>query len=157
MEKGAVYIKSIKDSNPSDFASMVKEIYSDSPEAMLFNSNPSEKELEELFNAKVTESGAGRAIDLVAEAGGRLVGECEIVRISHSSAVVGIIVRKEARGLGVSDLLLERAAEKARALGISELIAEVMGGNSRAVSFFARSGFRKEGISGKIVRMSRKG
>lgn len=131
----------LSEASKDSFASFIKDVFLESPDAMWYEKLPSEKELEGLFGAKLEGCNEGGVIDLVFKSGEKLMCEVEIVRINKSRAVVGIITRSEATGTGISDVLLQSAEEKAKELDIKELVAEIKRTNRRAIEFFRRNGY----------------
>ncbi|AEA12590.1 hypothetical protein TUZN_1110 [Thermoproteus uzoniensis 768-20] len=92
----------------------------------------------------------GDAVFKVAEAGGRLVGTCEIRRNRRRGfghlGVLGIAVAREWRGRGVGRALLEAALADACGRRLFDLVVlEVMAVNERAVKLYERLGFARYG------------
>ena len=91
-----------------------------------------------------------RALFLAAAAGPELVGDLGLLPEAHACsghvAVLGMSVAREWRGLGVGGELLEVAAEWAAAGGVTKLTLGVFPENLRAVRFYERHGFVREGL-----------
>jgi RimJ/RimL family protein N-acetyltransferase len=92
---------------------------------------------------------------VVAEMGGRLVGQVEVVREGGYSSHVGIIaigVVAEHRGLGIGAELMREAESQAKGLGIRVLTLRVNAKNSRALRLYEKTGFRIVGRGPKAIK-----
>lgn len=87
---------------------------------------------------------------LVAELDGVVVGNLGLRRDPHPSSGhvqwVGMSVAGEWRGIGVGGALLETAAAWAAEAGAERLVLGVFPENERAVVFYERHGFTREGL-----------
>lgn len=149
-------VMSLSEASKDIFASFIKDVFLESPDAMWYEKLPSEKELESLFTAKLEGCKEGSVVDLVLKSGEELMCEVEIVRVNKEKAVVGIITRSEGMGTGISDILLQSAEEKAKELEITELIAEVKQSNRRAIEFFKRNGYIEIGNNAELATLVKK-
>ncbi|CAN5567122.1 hypothetical protein BH11MYX1_BH11MYX1_44100 [soil metagenome] len=100
---------------------------------------------------------APRAIMLVAERDGELLGELTLRGISPRRAVMhvatlGMSVRADARGQGVGEALLEAALEWAPAAGISRIELYVYARNEAALALYPKHGFVTEGRRRNFIR-----
>jgi putative acetyltransferase len=90
------------------------------------------------------------ALFLAATAGPALVGNLGLHPEAHACsghvAEIGMSVAREWRGLGVGGELLEAAAGWAAANGVSKLTLGVFPENLRAIRFYERHGFAREGL-----------
>ncbi len=66
-------------------------------------------------------------------------------RAKHRAHVGPFYVSRSHQGRGAADLMLETLTAEAKRLGISQLELYVAVDNSRAIAFYARHGFVKEG------------
>ncbi len=148
-------IKELSEAGIDSFSIFIKEVFQESPEAMWYERLPTESELNTLFNAKLDGCRSGSVIDLVYLSNGKLLCECEIVRMDKQKAIVGIITKDEGKGTGISDMLLQSAEEKAKDMGIKELFAEIKPANRRAIDFFKRNGFRQVNSSRSLVTLTK--
>jgi len=146
----------LSEASKDSFASFIRDVFAESPEAMWYEKLPSEKELEGLFTAKLEGCKEGSVIDLIFRSGEELMCEVEIVRVNKEKAVVGIITRSDGMGTGISDVLLQSAEEKAKELDIKELIAEVKRSNKRAIEFFKRNGYIEIGKNAELATLAKK-
>ena len=91
-----------------------------------------------------------RCLQLSAELDGELVGNLGLRPDGHPCsghvAVVGMSVGERWRGLGVGGALLEASVTWAGAHAVSKLALGVFPENRRAVSFYERHGFVREGL-----------
>ena len=91
-----------------------------------------------------------RCLMLVAELDGALAGNLGLRPDPHPASGhvlwVGMSVAREARGLGVGGALLEAAADWAATSGAERLVLGVFPENERAVAFYERHGFAREGL-----------
>lgn len=91
-----------------------------------------------------------RCLQLSAELDGELVGNLGLRPDPHPCsghvAVVGMSVGARWRGLGVGGALLEASVTWAGAHAVSKLALGVFPENRRAVSFYERHGFVREGL-----------
>jgi RimJ/RimL family protein N-acetyltransferase len=91
-----------------------------------------------------------RDLTLLAELDGAVVGNLNLRPDPHPASGhvlwVGMSVAREARRLGVGGALLEAAAEWAAESGAERLVLGVFPENERAVAFYERHGFVREGL-----------
>ncbi len=100
---------------------------------------------------------APRAILLIAERGGQVLGELTLRGISPRRAVahvatLGMSVRADARRQGVGSALLEAALEWAPSAGIARAELYVYARNEPAIKLFANHGFVEEGRRRNFIR-----
>jgi RimJ/RimL family protein N-acetyltransferase len=87
-----------------------------------------------------------RAAVLVAEAGGRIVGELQIEVAGYGVADLGMLVAAGWRGRGVGSALLRAGVERARAAGAHKLALQVWPHNAAAIKLYEKFGFQREGL-----------
>jgi RimJ/RimL family protein N-acetyltransferase len=91
-----------------------------------------------------------RALLLAATSGAELVGNLGVHPEAHACSAhvvtIGMSVTREWRGLGVGGELLETAADWAAAHGVGKITLGVFPENLRAVHFYERHGFVREGL-----------
>ena len=91
-----------------------------------------------------------RCLQLSAELDGELVGNLGLRPEPHPCsahiASVGMSVGESWRGLGVGGALLETSATWAAANGVSKLTLGVFPENQRAIGFYEKHGFVREGL-----------
>jgi ribosomal protein S18 acetylase RimI-like enzyme len=85
------------------------------------------------------------AIVLVAEAGGRPVGELGLHLARYGVADLGMAVAAGWRGRGIGSALLAEAIDQARAAGAHKIALQVWPHNAAAIALYERFGFRREG------------
>ena len=87
---------------------------------------------------------------LVAEAGGRIVGQLGLSGTGRME--LGMLVAKEWRGRGVGTKLLDAALDYAREHGAYKISLEVWPHNTAAIALYERFGFEREGYLRKHWR-----
>lgn len=97
---------------------------------------------------------------LVGEASGEVVANLSFERDGHPNAGhvawLGVAVDGDWRGQGVGSALLEVAVDWAREAGVSKLVLGVFPENARALVFYERHGFVREGLRrGHYLRAGR--
>jgi ribosomal protein S18 acetylase RimI-like enzyme len=85
------------------------------------------------------------AIVLVAEAGGRPVGELGLQLARYGVADLGMAVAAGWRGRGIGSALLAEAIDQARAAGAHKIALQVWPHNAAAIALYERFGFQREG------------
>jgi RimJ/RimL family protein N-acetyltransferase len=86
------------------------------------------------------------AVVLVAEAGGRIVGQLGMDVASYGVADFGMLVAEGWRGRGVGTALLRAAIEWARRAGAHKVALQVWPHNAAAISLYEKFGFQREGL-----------
>jgi putative acetyltransferase len=100
-----------------------------------------------------------RAIMLVAEDGGEIVGDLTLRAISPRRALqhvasLGMSVRASHRRRGIGRALLEAGIEWARGIGITRLELYVFADNAPAIALYEALGFQHEGRRKNFVRFA---
>lgn len=95
-------------------------------------------------------------LTLVAELGGAVVGNLNLRPDTHPCSGhvlwLGMSVAREARRVGIGGALLEAAAAWAAGTGAERLVLGVFPENRRAVAFYERHGFVREGLRRRQYR-----
>ena len=86
------------------------------------------------------------AIVLVAEVGGRIVGELGMDVAGYGVADFGMLVAEGWRGRGVGTALLRAGIEWARRAGAHKVALQVWPHNDAAIALYEKLGFRREGL-----------
>ncbi|MDE1825540.1 MAG: GNAT family N-acetyltransferase [Candidatus Micrarchaeota archaeon] len=120
---------------------LIIRVYRDTRISMWFDFEPTQKELEGLFNYKIKSVGSGKSVDLVAVEQGRILGECEIL-LTEQGGIVGIIIEKAHRRKGIGIELFEAGAKRACKAGVKIVFADVAKENAAAMRFFKKLGFK---------------
>jgi len=93
---------------------------------------------------------SARGLFLVAESGGDLVGNLGLWPDSNPASAhvawLGMSVASGYRGAGVGGELLEAALEWATTAGYRRAVLGAFPGNARAIAFYTRHGFVREGL-----------
>ena len=99
-------------------------------------------------------------VSIAAFVGEEMVGHCDVWRrklgdINHTG-VLGIVIRKEYRGIGVGEMLISEALRAAKRIGVWLVELTAFTNNSAAVRLYEKMGFLKVGvIPNKILRAGR--
>jgi ribosomal protein S18 acetylase RimI-like enzyme len=90
--------------------------------------------------------------------GKRLIGSIgcereERLKVRHIGHVIGMMVRPEARGVGLGALLLEACIADARQAGLEMLTLSVTAENAGAVRLYERHGFAAYGLLRRALKI----
>jgi RimJ/RimL family protein N-acetyltransferase len=109
------------------------------------------------YRRRLRSSWTDREANLVAVAGGRVVGSLGITRDDHPVtrhvATLGMFVDRGWRGLGIGTAMMREALRWARVVGVEKIELTVYPGNETARALYRRFGFVEEGT---LVRHSKK-
>jgi len=83
---------------------------------------------------------------LVAEAGGRIVGQLGMDLAGYGVADLGMLVSEGWRGRGVGSALLRAGIEWARGAGAHKVALQVWPHNAAALALYEKFGFQREGL-----------
>lgn len=86
-----------------------------------------------------------------------VVGQLTTTRnrnIQRHTAEIGMSVLKSYRGMGIGEGLIGGAKQWARAFAVEKLCLNVVPDNARAIRFYERVGFRKEGYRPAQAKLS---
>jgi RimJ/RimL family protein N-acetyltransferase len=86
------------------------------------------------------------AVMLVAEAGGRIVGELGMELARYGVAELGMLVADGWRGRGVGSALLREGIAWARGAGAHKVALQVWPHNAAAIALYEKFGFQREGL-----------
>lgn len=104
------------------------------------------------FGSWTSESAA-----IVAADSDRVVGQLTTTRnrnIQRHTAEIGMSVLEPYRGSGIGEGLIEGARQWARAFGVEKLCLNVVPDNTRAIRFYERVGFQREGYRAAQAKLS---
>jgi len=155
---------SIRDVRPSDFrdiASTYSGYYLEADEdpsfgLILYKKKPGMAKNHKWFDDSLKSLRKGHLVFLVAVRDSRVVGWCEVRRVSPGTemdhrGILGICVRKEFRGMGLGRKLMEAALEKSK--GKFEVVElDVFSVNKRAIKLYEEFGFKKFGLRRAAVK-----
>lgn len=87
---------------------------------------------------------------IVCEFDGKIIGDCDIVRLSdciklRHRGVIGLAILKEHWGKGIATKLIEEIFRLATEMGITQVELDVYDKNERAISLYKKLGFVKVG------------
>jgi ribosomal protein S18 acetylase RimI-like enzyme len=95
-------------------------------------------------------------LPLVAEVGGRIVGDATLHRRKFGwTSHVGklrVVIDKEYRGNGLGTAMVEELVAIAKDAGLEQLVAELMANQRAAIAAFRRLGFEKEAVFYNYVK-----
>ena len=83
---------------------------------------------------------------LVAEAGGRIIGQLGMDLAGYGVADLGMLVSEGWRGRGVGSALLRAGIEWARGAGAHKVALQVWPHNAAALALYEKFGFQREGL-----------
>jgi RimJ/RimL family protein N-acetyltransferase len=110
----------------------------------------------EVIESWALDVAAGQTFTLLAEAGGRVVGEASVHRSRAPwSAHVGeirVVVDAGHRRLGLGSALVQAIFLEALRRGIEKIVAEMTPDQTAAIAVFQKLGFRPEGLFRAHVR-----
>jgi RimJ/RimL family protein N-acetyltransferase len=89
---------------------------------------------------------ADDAVLLVADAGGRLVGELSLWLARYGVADLGMLVADGWRGKGIGSALLRAGIDRARKAGAHKVGLQVWPHNHAAIALYEKFGFQREGL-----------
>ncbi len=121
---------------------------------------PSSAEEREFLEKTLDGMSKKSLVSVAAFCGKELVGHCDVhfrrlKDVSHTG-VLGIIVAKDFRSVGVGEALMRRALEDSAAWGVWLVELTVFSTNARARHLYTKLGFRETGvIPKKILREGR--
>lgn len=87
-----------------------------------------------------------REVVLVAEAGGRIIGQLGMDLAGYGVADLGMLVSEGWRGRGVGSALLRAGIEWARGAGAHKVALQVWPHNAAALALYEKFGFQREGL-----------
>jgi putative acetyltransferase len=87
-----------------------------------------------------------RAVLLVAEAGGQLVGQLDMELARYGVADLGMLVADGWRGQGLGTALLRAGIDWARGAGAHKVALQVWPHNDAAIALYEKHGFQREGL-----------
>ena len=105
----------------------------------------------------IREYDGATSVLLVAEVGGRVVGQADVQpgrypKESHVG-IVGIAIRDGYRGAGLGRAMMDRALEWMRARGFKKACLEVFATNVQAIALYRGLGFELEGVRRRQYRV----
>ncbi|MEX2588363.1 MAG: GNAT family N-acetyltransferase [Actinomycetota bacterium] len=104
------------------------------------------------FGSWTSESAA-----IVAAASDRVIGQLTTTRnrnIQRHTAEIGMSVLAPYRGMGIGEALIKGAEQWARAFAVEKLCLNVVPDNTRAIRFYEKVGFQKEGYRTAQAKLS---
>ena len=135
-------IREIKLSDNASLSKMIREVFEEhnAPRKGTVYSDPTTDNLFGLFQKE-------KSILWVAEHNNKVVGCCGIYPTSglpdDCAELVKFYISKEARGIGIGKMLMEKSIQSAKSFGYKELYLESLPEYSKAVSIYEKQGFKK--------------
>lgn len=143
-----VRARSARSHDAKSLACLVGEVASETPPTLLIR--PEESTARAWRRRIAAARFSDRSLLLVADVGGRVVGSLGVDGDAHPNsghvAWIGISVERAWRGVGIGGFLLETAVAWATEAGVKKLVLGVFPENTRALAFYERHGFRREGL-----------
>ena len=140
-------IRKISYEDIPELSKIISEIYLELPYVLTFNKKPSKLFLHELLSKKIILSNNNKILDFIAlNKKNKIMAECEIIpNIDKDySGIIGIIVKKDFRHIGVGKELLWYCIKMAIKLNLKYLSATISKKNKPAILFFKKNGFKKK-------------
>ena len=78
------------------------------------------------------------------------------MKVRHIGHVIGMMVRPEARGVGLGAVLLDACIAEARQAGLEMLTLSVTAENEGAVRLYDRHGFVAYGTLGRAIKIGQR-
>jgi RimJ/RimL family protein N-acetyltransferase len=107
-----------------------------------------ESEAEWLAN-QITGIEGGNIVSVVAEVGGRLVGNSSVTRGSYDDTrhhgYLGIAILRKHRNVGIGLEMMRTMIKESRKAGMKTIQLEVFANNPRAIRVYERTGFKEAG------------
>jgi ribosomal protein S18 acetylase RimI-like enzyme len=129
------------------------------PEAFTSDAETESARTAQSYASRLASAAAGPGhFTLAALLSDRLVGaiSCEReprAKVRHVGHLVGMMVRSEARGLGIGRALLHECIVQARGSGIELLTLSVTAGNAPAVALYLQAGFSRYGALPRAIKI----
>ena len=137
-------IRNIERKDLENVFKLVTEAFEDTPTAFNFNEIPEIETFHILFENKLMMLSEGSSVDLISEENGRILANCEIVRVDKNTGILGIVVSLDSRRDGIGSALLKKALLAAGKSGMIRILAEVSSGNRIGICFLEKNGFGEE-------------
>jgi RimJ/RimL family protein N-acetyltransferase len=145
----------IRTATPADAEAWVENVRAIGAERIYIMTEEFARTAEEV-REQFRETESPSTLWLVGELDGKVIGGADFHRGSHSknahTALLGVAVRREFRGLGFGEALMRVGAEWARRLGVTRLKLGVFATNEPAISLYRKLGFVDEGrLNGEVM------
>lgn len=149
-----VTIRPAKASDARGWIELLNTISQEDRYILLEKITTSRRELARIFRfgSWTSESAA-----IVAADSNRVIGQLTSTRnrnIQRHTAEIGMSILQPYRGLGVGEGLIEGAKQWSRAFSVEKLCLNVVPDNARAIRFYERVGFEKEGYRTAQAKLS---
>ena len=133
---------------------LLEEVSAEDRFILLESVNTTRRELSRIFRfgAWCEQTAAVVAIE-----GSALIGQLTTTRnrnIYAHTAEIGMSVQRSYRGIGVGAALIEGAKDWSRAFGVEKLVLNVVPQNDRAIRFYEKMGFVREGLRRGHAKLS---
>ncbi len=83
---------------------------------------------------------------IVAEEDGEIIGSCGVLQVLDEGNITNVVVRKESRGKGIGQKMLQALMAEGEKNGITAFTLEVRVSNVQAIHVYEKLGFVSEGI-----------
>jgi len=102
----------------------------------------------------------GKAVSVVAEVDGKMVGNSEVLRggldDDNTHGKLGIAIAKGYRGIGIGNAMMQSLIKLSKEAGLKTLELEVLSTNPRAALLYQRVGFKRAGVLKRKIRRGKR-
>jgi RimJ/RimL family protein N-acetyltransferase len=145
----------LRDARPEDAEAHIANTNAIASERVFLMTETFARSAEEI-RAQFRDADPTRALWLVAEVGGKVVGGANLARGAWSknahTATVGVALLPEFRGRGIGEALMREGLEWARRVGVRKVKLGVFATNERALALYRKLGFEEEArLRGEVI------
>jgi RimJ/RimL family protein N-acetyltransferase len=154
-----ILIREPKEGDERELMRFINSFIDEPRSGLLINKKITLDDEREWLRSRLSDMSSGKAVDLIMEHEGRIIGNCDVNRLpwkhSHRGAM-GVAIAKDFRGRGLGEVLMRKTMELAvrRIKGLETIELSAFAYNDRALSLYRRLGFVE---IGRIPRSAKEG